>query len=150
MFYVGRFREAERDLAKGVRLEPSDAYAVIWLYLGRVRAPGGKPDAEALRAETSKMDLNKWPGPVVSMYLGELTPETLRDTARSNNPKTDREQGCEANFYIGELRLMERRQEEATSLFRTALETCPRNFFGWCRKVGGESESWRKLLVVKP
>ena len=21
---------------------------------------------------------------------------------------------------------------------------------GWCRKVGGESESWRKLLVVKP
>ncbi len=20
----------------------------------------------------------------------------------------------------------------------------------WCRKVGGESESWRKLLVVKP
>ena len=126
MFNLGRFGEAERDLAKSVRLEPSNAYAVIWLYLAHARS--GEPDEEALRADAAKIDMNKWPGPVISMYLGQLTPEKLGETARDQNPNTDSEQRCEANFYIAELRLMERRHEEAISLFRTAFETCPRTF----------------------
>ena len=142
-FYVGQFKEAERDFAKGVWLEPLNAYGVIWLYLSRARAPGGKPDAEALRADTAKMDPNKWPGPVVSMYLGKLTPETLRDTAHSNDQKTDRKHRCEANFYIGELRLLERRQADATSLFRAALETCPRSFM----EYGGANAELQRLAA---
>ena len=126
MFNLERFREAERDLAKSVRLKPSGAYAAIWLYLARARS--GEPDEEALRANAAKIDMNKWPGPVISMYLGQLTSEKLGETARDENPKTQREQKCEANFYIGALRLTEHRKDEATSLFRTALETCPRFF----------------------
>ncbi len=45
------------------------------------------------------------------------------------------------------------RKDRGSTALRAACDTvielqCNGN--GWCRKVGGESESWRKLLVVKP
>ena len=119
--YTGRFSDAQQDLSQNLRLDQTDLYAAIWLYLSR--AKGGADGNDELKTNSVGLNLSKWPGPVIQLYLGQSTPEDVLRAAGS-----DSDQKCEYNFYVGEYRLLRSERPEALALFRTARDGCPKDF----------------------
>jgi tetratricopeptide (TPR) repeat protein len=119
--YAGQFSEAQQDLSRNLQLDPTDPYAVMWLYLSR--AKGGVNGKDELRTDAAGLDLSKWPGRVIQLYLGQGTPE---DTSHAAG--TDSDQKCEYNFYVGEYRVLRGERPEALLLFRGAADGCPKDF----------------------
>jgi lipoprotein NlpI len=125
-FLKGDPAGAISDLARAQELNPGYAYTSLWLYLARSRA--GQDSKEELSANAAKLDGAKWPAPVVALYQGKGTPESVMAAAKSTDPKTEKEQVCEANFYVAEWQLLKNDQQHALPLLRAAAEQCPRNF----------------------
>ncbi|WP_204275497.1 hypothetical protein, partial [Enterobacter hormaechei] len=72
-FYAGTLTEALGDFRQLTAVNP-DSYSAIWSELAERRngAPGH------LREAMGRLDMTKWPAPVVRMLLGDETPaETL-------------------------------------------------------------------------
>ena len=118
-FYAGDFAAAADDLARVLAAEPSDTYAMIWGYLAAARAGAAdagrrlRPDASAAR---------EWPGPVIDLFLGSRTAEAA--LAAASTPA----QQCEAQFYVGEWKLLHADKVGATAAWQAAVESCPRSF----------------------
>src|SRR5205814_9851642 len=94
-------------------LDPADAYIALWLdILGqRSRLPSQMAKA------TAKVDMAKWPGPVIKLFLGELTTEAALAAADHADAEIKRSQGCEVNFYTGEIALLGGAKPEALRRF---------------------------------
>ena len=123
----GNLDRAILDFALPVELHPSHSYyQIIWLYLARARASGTA--TVELKKNAVHLDLAKWPGPVIRLYLADLMPEQVWRAARDSDPKINERQVCEANFYIGEYSSLHGKRTEAIALLRKAGDTCPPNF----------------------
>ena len=133
-FYLGEFDDAQPDLANLT----SYSYAAIWFYLAQARA--GQPAPDKLAANTAKLDLNVWPGPVINLYLGRTTPQSVLAAANSTDPKKDREQHCEAYFYLGQKALLDGKLDQAKALFQQALQTHVTSFLEY---MGSQAELQR-------
>lgn len=124
-FFKGDFARAASDLIRAQQLRP-DAYAAIWLYLVRSRA---KMDGlTELAVNAAKLDKAKWPAPIIAFYLANGTPASLLETAKHPDPRTTKEQVCEANFYLAEWHLLRNDRNQAVPLLRAAAEQCPFGF----------------------
>jgi len=124
-FYVGgHVPDAEADFRKAAELNPTDAYAAIWLDLAARRNNSPSRLAEAAK----RLDMTAWPAPIVRQFLGELTAAQTISAAADSDPKTQRGQTCEANFYSGELALLKKEKPEALRLLKLASNDCPRSF----------------------
>lgn len=119
--YAGHFSEAQQDLGQYLQLDPKDPYRAMWLYLARAKA--GTDGKAELKTNTAALDLSKWPGPVIQLYLGQGTPEDVSRAAGSDN-----DQKCEYSFYVGEYRVLRGERPEALALFRSASNGCPKDF----------------------
>jgi lipoprotein NlpI len=75
--------------------------------------------------------MGKWPAPIVQLFVGELTPAALLTSADDPRPQTKQDRLCEANFYIGELSLLQSDWTEAERLFRLVESDCPKVFYEW-------------------
>ncbi|BCG95149.1 hypothetical protein [Mesorhizobium sp. 131-2-1] len=84
--------------------------------------------AGSLRGAESKLDMTKWPAPVVRMLLGDLTPEATLVAADDPDPAKKTGQACEVNFFTAELNRLQKHDDEALRLYRVALRDCPRTF----------------------
>lgn len=125
--YSGHVPEAQLDLSRAVELNPSGAYNVIWLYIARSK---GATSAEGeLAKNAARLNLTKWPGPVIELFLGKSTPETVLQAASDKDPLKNTAQECEANFYIAEHQALHGQRSAAMQGFRTASENCPKNYF---------------------
>ena len=120
-FYLGRFAAAVPDLAKAVESSPKDHYAVLDLYLSQARA--GENGLGDLRANARHLDLDEWPGPVISMYLGRTDAEAVAAMGTASATKAEREKRCEAMFYVGQYHLLHGDRQKAAEFFRTAVAT---------------------------
>jgi lipoprotein NlpI len=128
-FHAGRLDAAIDNFATAVRMDPADAYSVLWLHIARSRA--GQNDRTELATNAQKLDRNKWPWPVVAYYLAWLDAEkVLAAAASSESAKMRREQTCDANFYLGTVNA-KRTAVDAQRLLRAAVETCPKDFVGY-------------------
>ena len=125
--YSGHFPEAQQDLSRAVELNPSGAYNVIWLYIARSKGATGAEDELAKNA--ARLNLTKWPGPVIELFLGKSTPETVLQAASDKDPLKKTAQECEANFYIAEHQALHGQRSAALQGFRTVSESCPKNYF---------------------
>jgi lipoprotein NlpI len=123
-YYAGSLPKALADMSKAKELDPTYPYYAIWLDILGQRGNVPSPLAQA----TSQFDMSKWPAPLVSLYLGETTPEAVLAAAEDRDPATKQGQICEANFYIGELALRRGAKEEAAQRFRLAAQNCPGDF----------------------
>jgi lipoprotein NlpI len=83
----------------------------------------GQKGREALLEHAAKLDLQKWPGPVIAMYLEKISTEALWNATRDANQKTQTERECAANFYIGEYLLLQNLKDQAVQRFQAALAT---------------------------
>jgi lipoprotein NlpI len=87
------------------------------------RARAGEDGRAELAVQAKRLDLLKWPGPVVALYLGNGTPEEVLLSARNPDPQKQREQQCEAYYYLGQHALIRGDRTEAIRLFRAAVES---------------------------
>ncbi len=110
-------------------IRPDFAYAVVWRYLSEARVLGVAEAGREIEAGLKDVDRTKWPGPVAYFLAGRLSTDELRQTAQQGDVKTQAEQTCEVDFYMGQWHVLNSREEEARRLFERAVATCPKNFF---------------------
>ncbi len=134
-FYLGRFAAAARDYDQSLNIDPEQIFRVIWLYLARERSE--ENGGQELARNATKVDLSDWPGPVVSMFLGEVAPQQVLAAAKHPDERKQRERECEAFFYIGQYHLLQGNKGEAAKLFRKALDTGITHFVEY---IGAKAE----------
>jgi tetratricopeptide (TPR) repeat protein len=120
-FFQGQFSAAAPDFAEAVRFAPNNLYRVLLLYLAQARA--GNHAREALAHAAGGLDLAKWPGPIISMYLGKVPEQVVLDSVADANATERLQRRCQAYFYIGQERLMRRQSTEAVKMFQETLAT---------------------------
>jgi lipoprotein NlpI len=123
-FFAGAVPQALADLGQASKLDPTYAYYPLWIDIVAKRSNAASRLPQAL----AHVDMNKWPAPVIHMFLGETTPAAVLAAADNPDANTKRGQICEANFYSGELALQQGAKDEALRLFRLAAGDCPRGF----------------------
>jgi lipoprotein NlpI len=122
--YAGNTPQAVSDLSRASELQPAYAYAALWLDIANRR--GGR--TSQLDEAATRLNMSKWPAPVVGLYLGKLTPEAVLAAADDPDPGTKQGQLCEANFYSAEFVLQQGAKDEAIRLLRQAATGCPGGF----------------------
>jgi lipoprotein NlpI len=132
-FLQGDFGQAANDFAQAQRLDSTYGYPAIWLYLSRARL-GARNARDELAANTNNVDPNIWITPqidVVALYLGKIGPDAVLSKAAEvgaiPDPKIQKQQECEADFFVGEWYLLQHRKQRARALFRKAQNECPRH-----------------------
>ena len=121
-FFLGQFSNAQKDLSKALELDPGYAYSMIWVYLVKTRL--NQDALGELSKNASRVDLKKWPGQVISLYLGDLTSEAFLSLVKDLNKNRDKQQmHCEAYFYLGEKALIQGDQDKALFLFKKSIQT---------------------------
>jgi tetratricopeptide (TPR) repeat protein len=114
--YSDAISMAVADLTKATELEPRYAYAALWLDIADARAKA----ASTLSERTAKLDMARWPAPIVRMFLGQTTSAEVLAAAADPNAALQTGQVCEANFYSGEWALRQGKKDAATPLFENA------------------------------
>jgi len=120
-FYLTRYKKAVADFAQAARADPKNIYAISWLYLAR-RQQGAEGLAE-LAKQAKAVDLNVWPGPVVSLLLGRTSPERVIVEASHPDKQVENERQCEAYFFVGEYYLLRGEKSLAREMFQQAIVT---------------------------
>jgi lipoprotein NlpI len=123
-FFSKAVAMAEADFKKASEIDPKYAYAALWLDLieRRIDVPSHLADA------ATQLDMTAWPAPLVRLYLGQMTPADVLAAAQNADARKMKDQVCEANFYSGELALLQGKRGEAIRLFRLAAADCPPDF----------------------
>jgi lipoprotein NlpI len=122
--YTNSPANAYADFTQAGDIAPDYAFAAIWLEIAdkRDKLPSRLDEA------TAQVDMTKWPAPVIRLYLGQMTPDALLAAADDPYAAVKAGQTCEANFYTGELALMQGRKHDATQLFDVAASQCPKDY----------------------
>lgn len=122
------------DLAHGAKLLVWP-YNAMWLHLARAKA--GIPDTDdvSLAKNVATFDLRKWPGPIISFFLGKATRAEVMTAAAMADRRTNRL--CDANFYLGEYDLSRHDPRSAHTLLEKAATDCPFSAF---ERMGAKAE----------
>ncbi len=145
-FYAGHFAAAAEDFAKSRADDPAEPDFVLWLHLAHARA--GQNDSEELARNAEKIDRNRWAGAAVYFYLGQVKAEGLPAAAASGNSAIQRQQGCEASFYLGEDALLAGHKDEARKFFQSVLDACDlyKFSYSWFSQAYGAAKEELKRL----
>jgi len=128
-FLTDNFDNAEWDFQRALDIDPQqefEGFGVLLLHLSRIRT--GQDDAAELRGNAARIDLAKWPGPIVALYAGQATFAQVMVAAAKGDAKTQHDQDCQADFYLGEYALTRHDSGQAAAMLREARDTCPQNF----------------------
>jgi lipoprotein NlpI len=124
-FYGGDFQRAALDMEQAMKAEPSE-YTALWLYLARKRA--GATDAEETLDRDTRAARGGWPSAIIVLYLGRTDASSVLAASTDPDPKRQRDQRCEANFYLAHWHLLRNERERALALLKEAQDGCPRDF----------------------
>ncbi len=120
---IGRFDRATTSFARALKISAHDAYAVLGLAISNAK----NGSTEDLAKDAASVDLGKWPGPVLALWLGKSTPgQVLSLTSQGASSDMDWKK-CEANFYIGEWQLAHNDPASARVSLQAAVSNCPPN-----------------------
>lgn len=134
-----RYADAVAAYKGAVEKNPTYPYTHIRLFL--VRARMGR-DGKADLAKFYRMQKDEgWVTPVLRMYLGEITPKECLAAAAHKDADIDKEQKCEAYYYVGKLYLMRGDNKSARYYFERCVATDMRNFL----EYGGAKTELERL-----
>ena len=119
--YSGNLAKALADVSQASKLDPKHAYHALWVDIVAPRSNVPSRVSDAIL----KIDMTKWPAPIIRMFLGQMTPAAVLAAAEDPEAQKKKSQVCEANFYGGELALRQGSKDEAARLFRLAATDCP-------------------------
>ena len=125
-FDDGKWDAAWHDFIRLAQLNPNNHFVVLWRYIAGVRA--GEKVRDQLSKDAKRLDLSKWPGPVLELFLGDRSANGVLEAAQENTFQSLEESLCEANFYIGQYHLLNGNMIVATEHFRETLSTKITNF----------------------
>jgi lipoprotein NlpI len=116
-------RSAAKDFVTAFTLADANlrSYTLLWLYLSRARA--GDDGRAELAGYAKKLDLGRWPGVVVSLFLGEAATADVVAGTRDGNPEKRRAKEVVAYYYLGQHRLLAGDDEAARDYFQKAVAT---------------------------
>ena len=120
-FFQGQFAAAVPDFSEALRFAPNNPYRILLLYLAQARA--GSHGRDALAHAVRGLDLAKWPGPIVSMYLGKVPEQAVLDSVAEADATERRQRRCQAYFYLGQQLLIRQQTNEAAKMFRETVAT---------------------------
>ncbi len=119
-FYAGEFAAAADDLTHVLAAEPNDVYAKLWRHLAAARAGIGDDDGRLARSPSARGA--DWPAPVIALFLGRQSAEAT--IAAASTPA----QACEAQFYVGEWKVLRNDRAGAATAWQAAVDRCPGSF----------------------
>src|SRR5262249_9418836 len=122
-FLEGRDGAAADDFARGRKLETGSRYSSLCLYTAR--AGEGHADPASLGEEDGAARAADWPMPLIQLYRGKMTEAEVWRAARSEDARIERDQFCEADFYIAEWQLLQGDRKAARLLLERAAAECP-------------------------
>jgi lipoprotein NlpI len=125
--YAGSLPAALADLNRAAELDPKNAWTALWLVIANNRSRRPNQLAQA----TAKLDMTKWPAPLVRLFLSQAAPQAVLEEAGDADAKRWQGRLCEADFYVGVTALMRAAKEEAENLFKLAVVNCPKRFTEW-------------------
>lgn len=101
-FQRGDFGAAAEAFRSLLIEQPQSAYGALWLYLSERKAGVSKAAAQLVLVDyLQKSRQGSWPEPVLELFNDELSDQGVLLLAQDKDPRTDREQLCEAYFYLG-------------------------------------------------
>lgn len=96
----GKHAEAAVRLRKAVDTLPSARHTALWLYAARAHAGQAELGKHEL-AQVFEQEIDEWPGPIASYYLGKIGEEELLEEARDDR-KRAKSRVCLARRHIAE------------------------------------------------
>ncbi len=120
-FDDGKWDAAWQDFIRLSDLDPDNYFSVIWRYIAGARA--GEKVRNQLSKDAKRLDLSRWPGPMIELFLKDRSPNGVLEAAQTNTAQTLDESLCEANFYIGQYHLLRGNTIVATEHFMETLTT---------------------------
>ncbi len=139
--YAGALSNSLTALNQASTLDPKDAYAALWLDIVGRRNKVSSHLSEA----ATKIDMTIWPSPVIRMFLGQMTSAAVLAAADDPDATKKKGQVCEANFYSGELALLQDAKDTAIRLLRLAAQDCPKSFTEWSATLPNSRRSARHI-----
>jgi tetratricopeptide (TPR) repeat protein len=97
---LGRFDDAADSFEDVLKHKPLQEYGFLWLSITLSRKPVAVP--ADIVSRFSAADLSKWPGPLVSLYLGKATPDDVAQAVKKADVDDQHEEVCSAHFFLGE------------------------------------------------
>lgn len=118
LYYLGRSGEAVVQMEAANRLgeQEGNLFSAIWLHL----ASHNQDRPTALEGALARNASREWPYPIGEMLLNRRTPESLLEAAHSSDSGLERDQLCEAYFYLGQKYLLDGDREQAREFFDKA------------------------------
>ncbi len=118
-FFRGEFGAAADDLDRSLSIT-HDPYVLLLYCLAQSRM--GLNGIGQLRDSALGLDLTKWPGPIINLFLGSISPDALITEAIEDRKK------AEGHFYIGQWYLLRNALTEAVAALKEAERLCPVSF----------------------
>ncbi|HEY1632759.1 MAG TPA: tetratricopeptide repeat protein [Rhizomicrobium sp.] len=125
LWAYGRFADAAAAFTQLVDQRPTALYSVLWLAVAEARA--GQDYKTDLANRAAKLDLDKWPAPLVKLYLGRAEMRDVADAAGADRASI-KNRMCEVDFYDAELNLLKGDKGAARPQLEAAVANCPREF----------------------
>jgi len=120
----GDYAAAAADLGRAQQLA-ADPYAALALSLAHLRA--GRLDKAELEEYAKRFGTDAWPGPVMAMLHGVLSPAEALNKARDEKGENNREHACTVHFYAGEWYLQQKLVDQARAQLTRARDRCARS-----------------------
>jgi len=99
-YYEGRYAEAARLFPERIARTPASFSYKLFHFLALHRSGQTQEALAYISGVAASLTDRKWAGPVVQFYAGRLPEDEVLKAAASADPKTDREQLCEAYYYL--------------------------------------------------
>jgi tetratricopeptide (TPR) repeat protein len=128
-FKQGKFKEAaelfQKEFKEG---SPEDIYNHFFYFLSLYRAGQIEKAREHILEFSNALKDDKWVAPVAHFYAGKITEDALLKAAESEDEKKDKEQKCEAYYYIGMMYLLKEDLPKAKDYFEKCVATDVKSF----------------------
>ena len=124
-FYNSHADEAIQDFSNDLKNLDDDnrRYASIWLHIVRSRLR--QNDESEFADHRAQLTSTNWSGQLLDLFAGKTQAASLLDSINNRSDPVQSQHFCEANFYSGELALLQNDNKSAADFFRIAVASCP-------------------------
>lgn len=126
-YFIRReYKKAEADFQSAVKCDPKEKYLVIWKYLAQKYT--GKEADQELKAYAKNLKNHDWHDFLIRFFAGETGPAQLLNAASHKVPRIEKEQLCEAHFFLGIHYKDKGNKQKALAHFQKSIDTGIINF----------------------
>lgn len=121
-FALGEFEESAADYDREIQLGTPQAHDLLWRHIARSRA--GRRMTPEFAGETVGVDRQQWPGVIVDLFLGAVTPDDVSVAAIEGSADMRLGRLCAADFFVGQYWILQDKPLNARDLLEQAVADC--------------------------